>query len=245
MPEIRDQAIVLKHHELSGADKVITFLTENNGKLKAAAKGARRPKSRFSGSLEPLSRVELVCYLQPERDVLARLTQCEVTEPFDALREDYDRLMTGLYLLELADSLLKEGVPVPRCFTDLALALEALAGGLDKELVRWGFTWRLLKELGYSPSLANCVVCRSQEDLVAFNPGLGGCLCSGCRSPERDGFSITAGARESLRRLGDIPWAKLGRLSLSGEMRREVSRVVEAYLLQHLDRQLKSAAFLN
>lgn len=245
MPEISDKAIVLKHHELSGADKVVTFLTESHGKLKAAAKGARRPKNRFSGSLEPLSRVELVCFVQPEREVLARLNQCEVVEPFDALRENYDRLMTGLYLLELADSLLKEGVPMPNCFTDLGRALEALAGGLDRELVRWGFTWRLLKELGYSPSMANCVVCRSRDDLVAFNPGLGGCLCGSCRSPERDGFSISAGARESLGRLGDIPWPKFGRLSLTGEMRGEVARVVEAYLLQHLDRQLKSAAFLE
>lgn len=245
MPEFQEQAIVLRHQELPGADKVITFLTLHRGKVKAVAKGARRPKSRFAGSLEPLCRVEMIYFLQPQRTALARLNHCEVLDAYDALRADYDRLISGLYLMELADTILREGVPVPACFENLVGALEALAEGTNSELVRWGTSWRLLSALGYAPSLGSCVVCRGRDGLVTFNPGLGGCLCSECWTRDREGLSISPGARESLRLLGELPWQKIGRLSLRGAIRLEVGRVVEAYLLQHLDRKLKSADLLE
>lgn len=245
MPEFREQAIVLRHQELPGADKIVTFLTLGRGKVKAVAKGARRPKNRFSGSLEPLYRVELIYFLQLERTALARLNHCEVIEAYDSLRADYDLLICGLYLVEMADTILKEGVPVPACFENIAGALEALAGGVDSDLVRWGSSWRMLDALGYRPSLSECVICRTRDNLTTFNPGLGGCLCSGCLTADKDGLSISSGARESLRLMGELPWQKIGRLNLRGGIRQEVSRVVEAYLLQHLDRQLKSSALLE
>jgi DNA repair protein RecO (recombination protein O) len=241
----RERAIVLRHQELSGADKVVTFLTLGRGKVKVVAKGARRPKSRFVGSLEPLSLVELVYFLQPQRDALARLNQCEVLESFDSLRDDYDRLVRGLYLMELADTLLREGVSVPGCFDNLLGALGALKDGVDGELVRWSCSWRLLNALGYSPSLSACVACRGREGLVTFNPGLGGCLCRDCQRPAGDGFALSSGARESLLRLVELPWERVGRLSLTGPMRQEVGRVVEAFLRQYLDRKLKSESLLE
>lgn len=245
MALFRERAIILRHQELSGADKIVTFLTAGQGKVKVVAKGARRPKSRFSGSLEPLSLVELVYFAQPQREVLARLNQCEVLEAFDSLRDDYGRLVRGLYLMELADALLKEGVTVTSCFENLLGSLEALRDGVDEELVRWGCAWRLLNSLGYSPTLSACVVCRATVGLEAFNPGLGGCLCSGCRTPQRDGLALSSGARASLLRLGELAWDKMGRLALTGPTRQEVGRVVEAYLRQYLDRKLKSEDLLE
>ena len=245
MPVYRDRAVVLRHQDLAGADKLVTFLTRDHGKVKTVAKGARRPKSRFAGSLELLSHVEMVYFLQPERPALARLNGCEAVEVFDSLRADYDRLIRGLYLVELADAFLEEGVPLQASFENLVGALGVLNEGADGDIVRWGYTWRLLSDLGYSPSLDACIICRQETNLVVFNPGLGGCLCEGCRLPERDGLSLHPGARESLRLLGSLPWYKVGRLTLTGILRPEVGCIVEAYLRQHLGRQLKTAAFLE
>ncbi|MDV2479302.1 MAG: DNA repair protein RecO [bacterium] len=244
MPVYREKAIVLRHQDLSGADKIITFLTLGRGKVKAVAKGARRPKSRLAGTLESLSIVEMIYFIQPQRSSLARLNQCELLEPFGNLRSDYDLLIRGLYLAELADTMLKEGSPVPVCFEQLAGALRAMDEGGDGELVRLGCTWRLLAALGYGPSLNACVVCRGENDLAAFNPGLGGCLCEACRTPDRDGLSLSHGAIRHLRLLGELSWQQLRRLKLTAPLKAEIDRVVEAHLNQHLDRRLKSAALL-
>lgn len=245
MSLFREDAVVLRHQELSGADKIITFLTLGKGKVKAVAKGARRPKSRFSGSLEPLNLVEVVYFLQPGRSTLARLNHCELIEHFDPLRADYDLLIRGLYLAELSDSLFKEGVALRTCFEDLVGALRALSDCVDGDLVRWACVWRFLSALGYSPTMSSCVVCRAESYLVAFNPGLGGCLCEACREGGRDGIAISTQARRSLQELGAEPWSEIAKLSLSGVLHGEVGRTVEGYLLQHLDRQMKSAAFLG
>ncbi len=244
MPVYREQAIVLGHHDLSGADRIIIFLTEGRGKVKAVAKGARRPKSRFAGCVEPLSLVEMGYFTQPQRTTLARLNHSELIEAFSSLRDDYDRLLRGFYVVELADVLLKEGVAVPACFEHVAGALRALDEGGDGDLVRWGCAWRLLAALGYKPNLSTCVVCKGEKTLETFNPGLGGCLCPGCRTPDRDGLPLSAGAIDHLRLLWDLSWQDVGHMKPSGSIRAEVGRVVELYLNQHLDRRLKSAELL-
>lgn len=244
MPVYSDKAVVLGHHDLSGADRIIIFLTEGRGKVKAVAKGVRRPKSRFAGRVEPLYLVEVGYFAQPERSTLARLNHSEVIEAFSRVRDDYDRLVRGFYVAELADVLLREGVAVPVCFEQVHGALGALDQGGDADHVRWGCAWRLLAALGYKPALSSCVVCKAKTSLETFNPGLGGLLCAGCRTPDRDGLALSVGAIDHLRLILELSWQEIGRMKLEGDIRAEVGRVVELYLNQHIDRRLKSAELL-
>ena len=51
----RDAAVVLRTYRLGESDRIVVFLTENHGKVRAVAKGIRKTRSRFGGRLEPLS----------------------------------------------------------------------------------------------------------------------------------------------------------------------------------------------
>src|SRR5215213_5054728 len=58
-------AIVLSRFDLGEADRVLTLITPTGGKLKAIAKGIRRPTSRLGGSLEPFAWLHLRDALEP------------------------------------------------------------------------------------------------------------------------------------------------------------------------------------
>ena len=51
MPVYTTEALVLRTYKLGEADRIVVFLTRDRGKKRGVAKGARRPKSRFTGGL--------------------------------------------------------------------------------------------------------------------------------------------------------------------------------------------------
>ena len=111
----RTQAIVLKSINLSDSDRLVTFLTESFGKVKCVAKGARKIKNRFWGSLEPMSNIHLI-YFGKENQHLYRLNQSDIIEYFQSIREDFGKLYKGVYFLELIDSMILEGYQDQRIY---------------------------------------------------------------------------------------------------------------------------------
>ena len=52
MFQYKDYGIILKAINFGEADKLLTILTKSKGKIRAIAKGIRRARAKFSGSLE-------------------------------------------------------------------------------------------------------------------------------------------------------------------------------------------------
>src|SRR5436190_17513072 len=89
----RDQGVVLRTIKLGETDRIVTVFTQGRGKVRAVAKGVRKPGSRFGARLEPTSHVALQCYEGRELDVV---TQVESLDVFRALREGYGPLIHAL-----------------------------------------------------------------------------------------------------------------------------------------------------
>src|SRR4029077_16192362 len=103
MQVYRDDGIVLRTQKLGEADRIITLLTRQNGRVRAVAKGVRRTKSRFGARLEPFTHVDLMIHPGRSLDVI---TQAEVIKPYGApLAEDYPRYTAGTAMLETAERL--------------------------------------------------------------------------------------------------------------------------------------------
>ena len=101
----KTRAIVLKSIKLSETDKLVTFMTERYGKIKCAAKAARRPKNRFGAALEPLSFIQLIYFGKEHQDIF-QLNHCDIIQSFQGIREDLSKIYTALYFNELADSMI-------------------------------------------------------------------------------------------------------------------------------------------
>src|SRR6185295_19423767 len=93
-------AIVLRQRKLGDADKILTLYTANFGKVDAVAKGVRKSRSKLGGHVEPLTQAT---FLLAQGKTLDIVTQVEMIESFQVLRDDLDRLSRALYACELLD----------------------------------------------------------------------------------------------------------------------------------------------
>ncbi|WP_243060979.1 DNA repair protein RecO [Nocardioides sp. SR21] len=237
----RDEAIVLRTHKLGEADRIITLLTRNHGRVRAVAKGVRRTTSRFGSRLEPFTHVDL--QLAEGRN-LDTVTQAETLTPYSkGLGLDYDRYTAGTVMLETADRLVaEERQPSVQQFLLLVGGLRAMvAGEHGSGQVLDSYLLRSLSVAGYAPSFDGCSRCGTVGPHRWFNPSMGGVLCATCRVP-----GSASPAAETLTLLGALlagDWAVVD----AAEPRhlREASTLVAAYLAWHLERGLKSLEYVE
>ncbi len=232
----RDQGIVLRTHKLGEADRIITFITERHGKVRAVAKGVRKTKSKFGARLEPISHVALQLYEGRQLDIV---TQAESIDHFKAIRVDLDRLTRAVTMLEAVDQLSLEREPNPDLYRMLLGALRTVAAR-NSPLVVAGFHWKILALEGFRPQVETCVVCDEPDGLVAFDPTEGGLLCA----EHRRGTRVSPEAVELLRQILG------GRLATALEAEsspatHEVDNLATRVMEHHLERRLRSVGLLE
>ena len=232
----RDTGIVLRTYKLGEADRIIVFVTQGRGKVRAVAKGVRKTRSKFGSRLEPMSHVALQLYEGRELDIV---TQAESIDHFRAIRDDLDRLTAAASMLEAVDQIAQEREDNPRLYQMLLGALRTL-GAQGSPLVVAAFYWKLLSQEGFRPELDVCVACGEDAELVAFDLHEGGTLCRSCRS----GGAISADALDLLRRILG------GQLAVAlGEPRspatREVEHLATRAMEHHLERRMRSVGLME
>ena len=232
----RDSGVVLRTYRLGEADRIVVLMTAQHGKVRAVAKGVRKPRSRFCGRLEPLSHVAMLLYEGRQLDIVS---QADSLDHFRAVREDLDRLTRAMALLEVVDQLAQEREANPRLYQMLVGALRALAAHPAPLLVA-AFYWKVLAAEGMRPELDACVSCGSPGPLVAFDVGEGGVLCRTCRR----GRAIGDEAVSLLRRLlgGDL----VGVLAEpASPATHEVEVLATEAMEHHLERRLRAVTLLS
>ncbi len=167
--------IVLKRHNLGEADRIVTFITADRGKLKAVARGVRRIGSRQAGHLELFSRVELMLAEGRNLDIVTSARLRHYPEP---VALDYQRLRLGFIFASLLDRLIEgdRGYGV----YELALAGfdELERSGASAQVELW-FKLRLLELLGYRPNLEHCRRCEAVLTAESFiDAAAGGVVCA-------------------------------------------------------------------
>lgn len=234
----RDQGVVLRTHKLGEADRIVSILTQGRGKVRAVAKGARRPGSRFSARLEPGSHVALQLY---EGRNLDTITQAESVESFRGLRERLEALTAAMAILEAADQVAQEREANHPLYRMVVGALRTLADR-PSPMVAPAFFWKLLAIEGFHPQIDACVTCGEEGGLVALAPELGGAVCAAC-SPNRPGPDASAALRLVRMVLGGGLNQALA--EPDGPTVREVERLGVRALEYHFERRLRSASLLG
>ncbi|MEP6649125.1 MAG: DNA repair protein RecO [Lapillicoccus sp.] len=235
MPLYRDEAVVLRTHPLGEADRIITLLTKERGRIRAVAKGVRRTKSRFGARLEPFMVVDVQCY---EGRNLDTVTQAESLATYgQTIARDYTVYTAATVMVETAERLTEEHEPSTQQYLLLAGALRSLGGGEhDPGLVLDAYLLRSLAVAGWAPSFHDCAKCGAPGPHHAFNIAAGGAMCPVCRPP-----GSAAPAPETLRLLAALlsgDWVLADASDLRS--RREGSRLVTAFLQWHLERGVRS-----
>jgi DNA repair protein RecO (recombination protein O) len=187
---IETEGLVLKSYSLAEADKIVVFLTRDNGLIRGVAKGARRLKSRFGGSLEPFSVVRLT-YFQKEEKELVSIKNCEIIKSFFGKAGHPEILRKFSYITELLNGFAPPSDPNERLYRMARVWLEA-AGDRPENLDQMIFYFELwlLKLGGYLPSWEKCNVCKKVLEggssfTLQANFELVCCNCKSTRNAQR------------------------------------------------------------
>jgi DNA repair protein RecO (recombination protein O) len=240
----RTEAVILRRSDFGEADRVITIYTPGYGKRRVVAKGVRKTSSKLAGHLELFTHSALMLARGRNLDVI---TQSHVLQSFNSLRREPRRLFCGYYAIELLDRLTEEDDPNRQMFELLAQALAAIDSSRSPDLALRSYELHLLGYAGYRPHLYHCAACHNAltEETAHFSPAAGGALCPSCASSDRGASGMGLSAFKLLRYLQSQPIEAAERLMISGETAAEAELLLRAYLRRVLERELKSAVFLD
>lgn len=151
MRQLVTPAIILTRTDYGEADRILTLLTPEYGKLHLLAKGVRRVKSKLAGGIELFS-VSTVTFIQG-RSELGTLISTRLHKHYQHIVQDLDRTMLGYELIKQLNKITEDQAE-PAYFTLLEETFQALDdASISLQLVQFWFAARLLMIGGHSPNL--------------------------------------------------------------------------------------------
>ena len=250
MARLDTEALVLRVVDFGESDRIAHLLTPATARLTVIAKGARRSRRRFPGTLDLFNHLSV----QVERRssaTLARLEQARLVDPLAALRAQPARFALACYAVELVDRLAPEGsggADARRLFEVVRGALHAIATRVPDARLRVLLELRVLAALGIGPELRHCVRCAGALEgaAVGFHVPEGGALCARCAAacPGESLLPVHLGTLRALEQGLRLPLERLERLALGVQARREAELLLGRFQRFHAGIELRSERFL-
>lgn len=241
MPPISSEALVLRTYKLGETSKIVVLLTRERGKLRAVARGARGPRSRYRSALEPLSEVRASLYGRQGAE-LFRLGECELVRSAFRTGSRLDLSLALSYFAELLDAFSPEGEAEDAVYRLARAVLSAADEGAPAaSLARYMEAW-LLKLHGIYPPLDRCARCQGALPAgdLWYDAAAHGFVCTRC--PSASGPVIPSAGRDFLAALLSRPPAKVGPPPPEGAVLEPFHRDL---ITRHLERGLRSPRVID
>lgn len=244
MPTQEAEGIVLRRYSLSDSDRIVVFVTREFGKVRAVARGAKRPQSPMGGALEPLSHVKLEYSAREGRD-LQQLRRAELIHAYLGKNLSLESVYLFSYFAEIANEMVQDNQPNQPMFRLLLASLEAGEGNGDAHaLARYYEIWSL-RLSGLLPDYdycSNCGKCVKDDGFFAWLES-GQVRCGNCA--EGRGLRIGAAAASALDAMTRLGPGQFAERILPREAAVEIERLAQRLLGLHLERELKSYRILR
>ena len=246
MPLLKTPALIFHTMSYGESDQIVTLYTQEFGKVKGIAKGAKRSRKRFGARLEIASYVNAT-FFEKETSDLVRLSHCDLIRPFEGLREDIFKLAWASYFIELVSEMTAERIQNKPLFRLLIAFLSLIDRGVLKEEVQRIFEVRFLSCLGYRPQLDHCTRCQKtlSGERFFFSPREGGVLCPACAAHVPGLVPVSLGTIKTLLLAETLSLDKVGRISFSPQSLKESQAIFSLFLQHYLGKELKSKKFLE
>lgn len=151
MKQLVTPAIILSRTDYGEADRILTMLTPEYGKLHLLAKGVRRIKSKLAGGIELFS-VSTITFIQGRTD-LGTLVSTRLDKHFGHIVQDLDRTMLGYELIKQLNKITEDQAE-EEYYALLQKTFEALNdANVPLEIVTFWFQAQLLRLGGHTPNL--------------------------------------------------------------------------------------------
>jgi len=194
---VETEGIILRNYGLAEADKIVVLLTQKQGVIKGVARGAKKLKSRFGGSLEPFTNVQIQYYQKEERELVS-IRQIDLLKSYFEKTSNLLFLQKFSYLAEILLEFLPLNDPNEKIYRMVKACLESSAVDLAalESTILYFEIW-LLRLNGYLPNWNICDQCRRTLDEneganIQANFQL---MCASCRKTS-GGLTVTGQERQ-------------------------------------------------
>jgi DNA repair protein RecO (recombination protein O) len=245
----RIEAIVTHRSDWGEADRLLTVLSRERGKLRLNAKGARKVGSRKSGHVELFVRSSML--IAKGRGDIDIVSQVETIDAYRGLREDLTRSTYAHYAVELSDAFAEEGSEQPELFDLLADTLQWIESTDNLPLTARYFELQLLTLAGFQPQVFFCAGQGeplqeiAPDEFYGWSPAAGGVLCPDHARDRSDASRLSLTALKVLRHALRTNYAAFTALTLRDGILSETEQVMLRYVQFVLERKVKSVEFLN
>lgn len=241
---LQTPAIVLRSVDYKDADKILTVLTQAEGKRTVLARGCRRKGSRIAATSQLLAYSDMTLFAYKER---LAMEEAAMIQEFRHLRQDIFSLALGAYFAEVTEAVAEEGRAEQALLSLLLNSLYAL-DTLKKPhaLVKACFEARLVCITGYEPMLDGCVLCGEEDERGMFlELDEGGILCHNCVEPSNRTAALDLPALHAMQHAAYGDAKRLFSISPPPESLTRFSRAAEQYLLTQLDHSFRTLDYYH
>lgn len=237
MKQTKMSGIVISESNMGDYDKMVTLLTPNFGKISCSARGARRTKSLL------LAGTQFLCFgeyqLFKGGDTY-KINSCETIEMFYNLRTDLDKLTYSSYITKIILDVTTEN---QNSYNTLKLFLNTLytISETDKDLnlIVSVFKFRLLKILGFTPNINECIFCKTKDNLSYFSIINNGFICDSCINKDLGAIKISEATKNAIKYIMLADSKKIFSFSISEEGKKELEIISSLYLNNKLEKEYK------
>lgn len=233
MKTVKDKAIILRRKSFGEADWMLTLFTQNHGKVRAVAKGARKINSRLSGFVELFTIISCQLNFHTSIPIISQVSHEQL---FDGVAENQELYRSLHVIAEVVDKATHEDDVQPGLFYLITQQMSRLVTD-DRSTTLSECLVALTKQFGLVPQVDVCAICGKQieeGELVEWDVSHGGVVHS-----LKSNNLLTGDEVKVLRALVAQRLPKALRIS------DELTQRVERYLLDHLqfslDQMLVSA----
>ena len=244
--------LCVRETETGEADKIITLVTEEQGRMSVSAKGVKSLKSRnmaatqpFCYSLFTLNKSKKYYYIE----------ESELIESFWDLRSDIDKMSLGAYICDVCADVSVENSPDPELLRLTLNTLYAIAKGWDRRKVKAAFELRCASVIGFCPDLGVCGACGEEIAGDGYLDIMNGrLLCKSCKpraeiEEEIEGATsrlyilITHSVIDAMRYIVGAAPERFLSFSLGEDDMYLLSNAAETYLINHLEHSFHTLDF--
>jgi DNA repair protein RecO (recombination protein O) len=235
MPVRESEALILRSFPLGEADRLVSFLSRSEGRMRGVASGARRPKSRFGSTLEPFSYVRMWFYERETRE-LVRINQCELIESFLEVQRDYAVNLALALVSEVTEAVLGEHEVAEPNFRLLLVIARAIKAGAKLPLALAYFAFWTVRLGGWMPALNRCSRCGAELTARA-SMAKSGLFCPNCTMGQR---AISQEALHLARRMAGGKLEDLIKADFPAAAIEEVKEHMLNLIEQHIEKKLRT-----
>lgn len=142
------KCVILGHKNFGEADKLIFLYSDELGKTKAIAKGARKITSKFTGHLETMNICFITLYFGPRNTIITEVAQDENSRK---IKENMETLTGALQIAEITTQLLPEDQPLDNLLKLIEKTLHHLTETKKPELIAIAYIVKILDKTGLLP----------------------------------------------------------------------------------------------